>query len=212
MKRARSRPPRRRPGRGLTYTIFVIALAAAVLLFRSRRPPATGRAAIEDVADHAMLDSLYAADARQDWVRTLVWAERLGARRPFDHGVLLARGTAWRNYAVSQGLGRVRPRPALRTSLERMACTRRAIELMDSSSIAASTTARWLDSGQRLADLYQTLGLPGDALVAYETIKERLPNEMPPAMRAYWLRAVFYDPVHPDTSEWNRHMLSQERR
>ena len=155
-----------------------------------------------------MLDSLKAADARKDWVSTLLWAERLGAKRPLDHGVLLARGTAWSNYAIDQRPGRLRPRPALRTSLERVGCLRRALGLVDSSSMAANTPARWLDSGERLARLYETLGLPGDALLAYETIKQRMPGKLSPAMRAYWLRALLYDPVNPDTSEYHRRMQS----
>ena len=208
------RPAPRGPARGrvVGIAIIVLALLITVALMRSRRPGSQSTAPITPATDRVLLDSLQAADARRDWVTTLRFAEHLGVMHPLDHGVLLARGTAWSNYAVDQRVGRVRPRPALRTSLERTACMRRAVGLMDSSSIAADTEARWLDSGTRLAQLYEALGLTGDALIAYETIKQRLPNEPAPAMRAYWMRALFYDPVHPDTSEWDRYMKREGRR
>jgi hypothetical protein len=198
-------PPVRARGRTITILLVGLAIAIAVVLAMRNRAPTSRLAELKPGADRVLLDSLQAADARRDWVRALIVAERLAQMRPLDHGVLLARGTLWSNYAVDQRQGRVRPRPALRTSLERMACMRRAIGLIDSSSVSANTDQRWLDSGTRLARFYETLGLPGDALVAYETIKQRLPNEVAPAMRAYWMRALFYDPVHPDTSEWDRY-------
>jgi hypothetical protein len=218
MSRRRSsgaRPSHRAPGspprvRVLIAALAVIALVVTVVIVRTRGPG--GVAPITSAPDQVLLDSLQAADARRDWVTTLMWAERLGAVRPRDHGVLLARGTAWSNFAVDQRVGRVRPRPALRTSLERMACMARALRLIDSSLVAADTPARWLESGTRIAQLHEALGLPGDALIAYESMKQRLPNEPAPAMRAYWMRALFYDPVHPDTSEWDRYMRSTGQR
>ncbi|HKQ59427.1 MAG TPA: hypothetical protein VJY35_16305 [Candidatus Eisenbacteria bacterium] len=217
MKRSRSTAPGSAaggPARGRRITLILagLAIVIAVVLAMRNRTPTSRLAALKPGADQVLLDSLEAADARHDWVRGLVVAERLAQLHPLDHGVLLARGTLWSNYAVDQRQGRVRPRPAMRTSLERMACMRRAIGLIDSSSISANTDQRWLDSGTRLARLYEALGLPGDALVAYETIKQRLPNEVAPAMRAYWMRALFYDPVHPDTSEWDRYQKRIGRR
>jgi hypothetical protein len=160
-------------------------------------------------SDRAMRDSLQAADARRDWVTALRWAEQLGRAWPADHGILIARGTLWSNYAMDQRPGRVVPRPALRTSLERIACQRRAIGLMDSSSRFAGNARQWIDSGQRLADFYETLGLPGDALIANETVKERQPSAVTASLRAYWLRAVFYDPLDPDTSEYHEAMKAR---
>jgi hypothetical protein len=195
-----------------TILLVAIAILAVALLLRPRgnlpgRSPRT-----VTTGDGEVLDSVKAADARRDWVTTLFWVERLGVKRPLDHAVLLARGMAWSNYAVDQRPGRVRPRPALRTSLERAECMRHALGLIDTSAMTAATPANWLDSGERLALIYETLGLSGDALVTYEMIKQKMPTETRPAMRAYWLRAIFYDPVHPDTSEWDRYMRSQGRR
>ena len=187
--------------------IVALAIVAAVIGLRGRRPW-TGPGAPGGVSDHDMLDSLRRADARRDWVSAVHWAELLGERRPREHTVLIARGTMWSNYAVDQRPGRVRPRPALRTSLERAACMRRAVALLDSSARAARTGAQWLDSENRLGNVYEILGLPGDALLTYEHMKQRLPGEMRPAMRAYWLRALFYDPVEPDTSEYHERMTS----
>jgi hypothetical protein len=215
MKRSRpAAPGPAEPARGRRVAIILtaVAIAIALVLALRNRTPSSRLAALRQGSDRELLDSLQAADQRRDWARALVVAERLARLRPLDHGVLLARGTLWSNYAVDQRQGRARPRPALRTSLERMACMRRAIGLIDSSSVSADTELRWLDSGTRLARLYETLGLPGDALIAYETIKQRLPNEVAPAMRAYWMRALFYDPVHPDTSEWDRYMKRTGRR
>jgi hypothetical protein len=185
---------------------LLIGAVIVVLLLRQRTPAPERASTAPTAGERTILDSLKAADERRDWVSTLLWVERLGQLRPHDHGVLLARGTAWSNYAVDQRPGRVFPRPALRTSLERIACLRRAVGLMDSSSQVAGDRARWLDSGERLAQLYENLGLPGDALIAYETMKQREPDAMAPAMRAYWLRALFYDPVAPDTSAYRERM------
>jgi hypothetical protein len=196
-----------RPARGRAWLVALLLIALAGFVVWRVRPPGLGRtrAGASD-RERVMLDSLKAADQRRDWVAALRWAELLGETRGNDHTVLLARGIAWTNYAMEQRPGRVFPRPPLRTSLERMACQRRAIGLMDSSSRVAPDAQRWIDSGQRLADLYDALALPGDALITYEIIKQRQPDALAPAMRAYFLRAMFYDPVHPDTSEYHEQM------
>jgi hypothetical protein len=168
------------------------------------RPLGLGRTVSD--RDHVLLDSLQAADQRHDWVAAVRIAERLGRTHPNDHGVLFARGVAWTNYAMEQRPGRIHPRPPLRTSLERIACQRRAIGLLDSSSRATSDADRWIDSGRRLADLYDTFGLPGDALITYEIIKLRQPEAVAPAVRAYFLRAMIHDPFHPDTSAYHEQL------
>ena len=155
-----------------------------------------------------MFDSLMAADRRRDRASTLLWIERLGRLRPRDHEVLLARGTAWSDYAVEQRPRRVAARPALRTSLQRTECLRRAVGLMDSSARLAAKPSGWLAARDRLGQLYENLGLPGDALIVYEGIKQRMPDELGPAWRAYWLRALFYDPVSPDTSAYHERIRS----
>jgi hypothetical protein len=180
-----------------------------VVLSQQHRLPDLLRSSAGTAYDErTILDSLQATDARQDRVSTLVWSERLGRVRPRDSAVLLARSTAWSNFALARRPGRALARPALRTSLERMACLQRAVGLMDSSALNAGATAQWVESGERLAQLYETLGLPGDALIAHEAIKQRFPDEMGPALRAYWLRALFYDPVNPDTSAYHQRMKS----
>jgi hypothetical protein len=207
----RARSPAR-PQRGRVWILAAVVVAsAAVGAYLHWRPPWSGTDRPVADNDHAMLDSLKAADARRDWVNALRWGERLGRLHPTDHGVLLARGVAWTNYA-NERTGRMLPRPPLRTSLERIDCQRRAIGLMDSSSRAAHDAPRWIASGQRLADLYDVFGLPGDALIAYETITQQQPDAMAPAIRAYMIRAVFYDPLNPDTSEYHRQMVLRGHR
>jgi hypothetical protein len=181
--------------------MVAIAALTALLVFRpwARRDDAPGPA----LADAAMLDSLKAADARQDWVAVLHWAELLAVRHPRDPALLLARATAWSNFGVAQRPMRTRERPALRTSLERIACQRRAFALADSAAMAARDDAGWVRAITSLGEMEETLGLPGDALLAYEMIKQRVPDEVHPALRAYWLRALLYDPVDPDTSAWD---------
>ena len=203
-------PARNRRGRLWIMAAVVIASLAAGAYLRWR-PPAAGPGGSRPAAnsDEAMLDSLKAADARRDWIAALTWADRLGRRRPNDHGILLARGIAWTNYATDQRMGRVFPRPPLRTSLERIDCQRRAIALMDSSARAAHDAERWIASGERLADLYDVLGLPGDALIHFEIIKQQQPDALGPVVRAYMLRALFYDPLNPDTSQY--HQIMEQR-
>lgn len=179
-----------------------------VMLMRPRAPEPGGPSSDTATEEAMILDSLQATDRRRDWVSALYWAERLGRLRPRDHEVLLARGRAWSNFAVDQRPGRVHSRPALRTSLDRMGALQRAVGLIDSSARLAGQPALWLESGEHIAELYETLALPGDALIVYETIKQRMPDEQAPAMRAYWLRALFYDPVDPDTSAYHQRMKS----
>jgi len=183
--------------------VVVLIVLAGFVVWRVR-PFGLGRSASD--RDHVLLDSLKAVDQRHDWVAAVRIAEQLGRTHANDHGVLFARGVAWTNYAMEQRPGRIHPRPALRTSLERIACQRRAIGLLDSSSRATSDADRWIDSGRRLADLYDTFGLPGDALITYEIIKLRQPEALAPAVRAYFLRAMIYDPVHPDTSAYHEQL------
>jgi hypothetical protein len=204
------------PGSGLrrlgTAALVALPIIVAALLLRPHgdKPDRTSRATTID--DQAMLDSLRLADARRDWVTSLYWAELLGARRPRDYFVLFARGTAWSNYALDQRPSRALARPALRTSLERVGCTRRALTLLDSAGMVVSQPDKWVKSMIRLGQIDETMGLPGDALITYEAVKQRLPDQIDAAMRAYWLRALFYDPVNPDTSEWDRRMRRLGRR
>jgi len=182
--------------------MLIVAVAAALLL--RPRHPAPGRlAGISATDERTIFDSLMAADTRRDRVSTLLWVERLGRIRPSDHEVLLARGTAWSDYAVDQRPRRVVARSALRTSLQRTECLRRAVGLMDSSARLAPKPGGWLAARDRLGQLYENIGLAGDALIVYEAIKLRMPDEPGPALRAYWLRALFYDPVSPDTSAYH---------
>jgi hypothetical protein len=176
---------------------------AAALLLRLRPQAPEHRAGIPVDDERTIIDSLTAADARRDRASTLLWVERLGRLRPLDRAVLFARGTAWSDYAVDERPGRVFARPALRTSLERMECRRRAVGLMDSSAQLARGPADWLASRERLAELYVNLGLPGDALIAYQTIQRRMPDQSGPAMRVYRLRARLNDPEDPDTSAYH---------
>lgn len=185
---------------GLLALVVVAALVTALILRPWSRPVADPALAL---ADAAMLDSLKAADARRDWVAAVDWAERLAVRHPRDPALLLARATAWSNFGVAQRPMRTRMRPALRTSLERIACQRRAFTLADSAAMAARDDAAWVRAMTMLGEMEETLGLPGDALIVYEMIKQRKPDETPAALRAYWLRALLYDPVDPDTSAWD---------
>lgn len=199
--------PRARGRRRLgTIALLALPIVFAVVLLRLRDRWPRWSDPVATMTDRDMLQNLEAADVRRDWVTALLWAERLGARRPRDSMVLRARATAWSNYAVARRPTRALERPALRTSLDRSACMRRALVLFDSAATSATTAPLWLDAMVRLAECDETLGLPGDALLVYETVKQRLPDQIAPALRAYWVRALLYDPIHPDTSAWDQHM------
>jgi len=199
-------PPARRDLRLLgTLALIALPIVLALVILRTRDTGGRGEGAT-GMSDQAILEKLQAADQRRDWVDALMWAERLGARRPHDPVILRARGMAWSNYAIASRPTRAHERAALRTSLERADCARRALGLLDSSATAATSGTVWLQAMSRIGELDETLGLSGDALFTYELIKQRLPEEDAPAMRAYWLRALFYDPVSPDTSAWDQRM------
>jgi hypothetical protein len=84
--------------------------------------------------------------------------------------------------------------------------------LTDSAGIVAPTEPQWINAMHHLGDLEESLGLPGDALLAHEAVKQRKPDEMKSALRAYWLRALLYDPVNPDTSAFDRRMREMHLR
>lgn len=208
-RRRRSRGWGRSTGGGTGVRLAALFLALALLglavTFYVRTRYATpGRGG--ELTERVVLDSLKAADAREDWTSTLLWVERLGLLHPEDAAVLRSRGTAWSNFAVDQKPRLVVPRPARRTSLERAGLLQRAAALMDSSVRLAVEPAEWLESSERLAELYQNLGLPGDALAIYEAMGRRTPGSRRPAVRAYWLHALYRDPVHPDSGAYRDQM------
>ena len=123
---------------------------------------------------------------------------------PLDSRILQVRGTAWSNYGIGQPQVRAIPRSAVRTSLERTACQIRALGLTDSAAMFAHTPEDWMNAVQRLGELQEVQGLPGDALLAYELMRRRTRGEPVAMVRAYWLRAMLHNPTHPDTSEWDR--------
>lgn len=153
-----------------------------------------------------MFDSLSTAQNRRDWPAALLWAERLAPRHPRASPVLLARASAWSNYGIDQRPYRVHPRPALRTCLERIACQIRAIELADSAAMFARDVVEWTEAVQRLGQLQEIQGSPGDALVAFELIRRRRRDEPVAVLRATWLRAMIRDPIRPDTTLWDLRM------
>ncbi|MBI3540062.1 MAG: hypothetical protein HY076_07295, partial [Candidatus Eisenbacteria bacterium] len=169
--------------------IVLVATAIGVWLVRANRDVAR----LRGVDPKALTDSLRIADATHDWVSTLRFAEALGRIEPLQHAVLLARGTAWSNFAIAARPWQTIERPALRTSLERVTCLARAMTLTDSAGIVARTTGQWIAATQHLADLEESMGLPGDALMALESIKAKQPDQLQALLRAYWLRAVLFD-------------------
>jgi hypothetical protein len=186
--------------------LLVVALAILALLQRSNHRVPIPVAGPVVLSTQALMENLEESDRRRDWEGSLYWAERIGAVRPRDSGVLLSRGSAWSNYGIGQRQARAIPRPAVRTSLERTACQIRAFGLVDSAAIFARNYDEWIGAVQQLGRLQEVQGLPGDALLAFELIRRRVRGEPVALLRTHWLRAMLHDPVHPDTSEWDRRM------
>jgi hypothetical protein len=168
-----------------------VALALAVWRLRAGGPR-------DGLTPLQMADSLAAATRVLDTERALDWATRLDRAMPGQSSVVRNVGVAHHNYATYQRMRHVRPRPALRTSLDRLHHERLALALVDSAAALARTDEEWTRAREWRARLFDYLGLPIEALAAYDEPAGRGIAYPPMAERAAKLRARLADPLAAD--------------
>ena len=177
--------------------IAVIVTLIALRATRERRAPPV-------LSDAAMADSADVANAQHRWVRYLYWVGRLDLAHPRNSDLTRRRGAGWHNYAVEARPVLAIARPALRTSIERIGCERRALVLLDSAAALATTPEHLSNAHIARGMLFEHLGLPGDALIAYERVRLRYPDNKAAQSKVFWVRAALGDPAVPDTVKWAR--------
>ena len=190
------RPRRRRTVRRLLGVATALAIAiAAALALRGRRPEAVHERPVEFDATASRFN---ASMSRRDWQAAVETGDSLLAARPRDPQVLIEVARALHNRAVQEGPGFRRPRPALRTSLQRVAAERRVMALLDSAAAAARDDRVWAEARYLKGNALEQLGFPIEALACYREARMRLPTDLEATRRERWVRAHLANPRLPD--------------
>ena len=195
--RYRNRPRARSRSAGLVaFMVVALALVAAAIWALKWRRPAPPAAPAGTVAD-----SMNAAMNRRDWSRGVDYSERLARTDPRNSGVIRNLAMATHNLAVAQTVRFGKPRPALRTSLDRIEAEMRVLALLDSAAALARDTDDWVRARQWNGEAYERLGMPLDAYQVYAEIRAREPNFTPALARMTWVTRSLMNPVAPDTTQ-----------
>ena len=196
-RRAQSTTPKARrrrfwPWIGLAGV--AIAIVTGIALIRGRTGGHAGGDHREsDLGSQQMLEQERQAIARKDWAQAYDWAARLTQREPRNASLLLGEGTALHN--VAWGVKRSGERFTARTSLDRLTLDLQAMALMDSSARLADTPEMWARARGWQGQLYEVLGLPGDALDIYYEVGQRVPNDPKAIGRGRYVLNLFHDPT-----------------
>lgn len=129
----------------------------------------------ESLSRAALDDSVRAGIARREWTRTLHFAERLAAADPLNSNAIRNLAVMIHNQATASVQGPEGPRPALRTSLERIESEIRVHALLDSASRLAANDTEWARAQLWYGMSLERLGVPIHALGVFTTIGARVP-------------------------------------
>jgi hypothetical protein len=184
----------------LVIVIGLFVVVGALIGLRAARQ----RGAASAFSDAAMSDSVDTANNQHRWVSYLYWVGQLDLAHPHNSDLVRRRGAGWHNFAVEARPMLAMQRPALRTSLERIASERRALVLLDSAATLATTPQQWSSAHLSRGRVFEHLGLPGDALIAYERVKQKYPDDRVAQMGAYWVHSALDAPDVADTLQWAR--------
>jgi hypothetical protein len=171
-----------------------VVVAAGMVWFVARRadhrPP--------EFSVTQMAESLTDAADRHDTERVMLWATRVANVMPRNSAAIRVLGVAWHNYGTYTRIHFERPRPALRTSLDRIENEIRVLACMDSAARLAQNSEEWVLARGWVGNEYEYLGLPIDALAVYENPAEQRISFAPAQQRAVWLRVRLSDPLVSD--------------
>ncbi len=197
-RRAEAREAARRGRRiGLAALGVALVIVALAIVYRvaSRRGGSAGSGA-PPVSLLAARDSAGAALDSFDWPRLAHWLVPLLASEPRNSVYLREMGIATHNVAW-MGLAYGRERTATRTSLDRVEAEVRALALLDSAAACAENPEDWAYSHERSGAIYETLGLPLEALGIYAELRQRQPGYTPVVGRVSYVVSLLRDPLHP---------------
>jgi hypothetical protein len=174
--------------------VLVVILVVAWVWRASLRHPVRVAAPEGTLSPFALKDSAGAALDAQDWERAVRWIGRLAELAPRNSVYLRGLGGAWHNLAW-MGVPHGRERPASRTSLDRVTADLRALALLDSAAANAENTEDWTLSRRHSGQIYETAGLPLDALQIYAEVRQRTPGYGPVLTRVSYVLSLLRDPL-----------------
>jgi hypothetical protein len=141
-----------------------------------------------------MADNAIAGYRAQDWGAALYWARLRAAVEPPDPAWILHLGIVSHNYSFAW-TKRGRLRPLTRTSLERIELESQALALVDSAILGTPPEPRWAEATLTRGQIYETLGLPLEALQSYAALQQRLPGHTAATSRVVFVEQSLRDPL-----------------
>ena len=144
---------------------------------------------------YALADSLAATTARHDYDASLTWARALAAADPRNSIVIRKLAVALHNQATMVDSSRGRARPPYRTSLDRMRREHLALACLDSAlTLASGNGDNWRRAEGWKGRLYEYLGLPLEALEAYQAVGSVAPGDSEVVERAQAVEVLLLNP------------------
>jgi len=178
--------------------VGIALVTIAWLGMRSQRGPApTQSRRYAGTPSELLEDSLHAAERVRQWQRSFAFASELSGREPRNARYLLLLAQSWNNLAWG-GSAFGRERAPLRTSSARVRAFGRALTLLDSASGLARDPATYGQICLRVGQIYETEGLPIDALVVYQAGLVHVPEDSLINLRAAWVMSQLNDPLRSD--------------
>jgi tetratricopeptide (TPR) repeat protein len=190
----------------LTVLAAVVALAVVgVFVWRSsggwHRTRGIGRL-LAGRSPYALADSLAAATERRDYDTALAWARELAAVDPRNSIAIRKLAVALHNQATMVDSGGGRERPPCRTSLDRMRREHFALACLDSAlTLASGDRDNWRRAAAWKAKLYEYLGLPLEALEAYQAVGSVAPGDSEAVERAAAVELLLLNPLAGEPPE-----------
>lgn len=186
---------------GVIAGAAVLAIAAAGLgyaLFGKARASGTPGVTVrtEGLSTANMLDSVRTHFTAHQWDAALAWAHASNVAEPGNARLLLNEALAWHNYA-QDATQRWPGRSATRTSLDRIELEKHAFALLDSAEAVAGSDEEWANVRRWRGTQYEVLGLPLDAVQAYEDALARSPGHRATIERFGWLQRMIVRPSDP---------------
>lgn len=179
----------------------VVVLAAAGLAYAFWGPTRASRTLhptvrTDGLTTQNMLDSVRTHFEAHQWDAALAWAHASNVSEPGNARLLLNEALAWHNYA-QDATQRWPGRSATRTSLDRIELEKHAFALLDSAEAVAGSDEEWANVRRWRGTQYEVLGLPLDAVQAYEEALARFPGHRGTIERFGWLQRVIVRPSDP---------------
>lgn len=139
------------------------SLGVGLFLFGCSNPP-TPTYSIE-----AMVDSQFVHHQAAQWAKCLEWSQRIVEVQPDDAMSHLNVAAMWNNLSWLNSRG----------SLEKVERQKRSLAAIDQAIEKSSSLQEWVLAKHYQGQIYETQGLPIDALEAYREVLDLAPDYAP---------------------------------